>query len=121
MNSTTPTPTPNPTSTSTSTRSYHDTSNSLKRQLLDTAYQHMNSIYSILSSDITDQQISNIASQLKVVLLSAEKEQDLLSTMKPPAVLTKTKGRPASSKREMIYDEHVEVAAKKKAKTMKAM
>jgi hypothetical protein len=58
---------------------------------------------------------------LKMVLLSAEKEQDLIHKMKPPAVLTKTKGRPASSKREMIYDEHMEVANKKKAKTAKQM
>jgi hypothetical protein len=51
----------------------------------------MNSIYQILSSDITDQEISNIASQWKMVLLSAEKEQDLIHKMKPPAVLSKPK------------------------------
>lgn len=50
--------------------------------------------------------MSNIADHLKVVLVPARNNQSLLGTTKPPAVLTKNKGRPASSKRELIGVEH---------------
>ncbi|SAL99344.1 hypothetical protein [Absidia glauca] len=100
---------------------YYDNANIVRRQLLDNAYQHINDIYTMLSSDITDQQVSNIADHLKVVLVSARNDQTLLGTTKPPAVLTKKKGRPASSKRELIGVEHMDIAAKKKAKILKTM
>ncbi|SAM00098.1 hypothetical protein [Absidia glauca] len=57
---------------------YNDNDSIVRRQLLDNAYQHINDIYTMLNSDITDQQVSNIADHLKVVLVSARNDQTLL-------------------------------------------